>query len=97
MPLLCVLALLNSFLVAKEIYQSIRVYHPNLETIKTIGSLGIPLDHVSGKEGIFLDLTVTEGETIELISKDIQMLIIFVYLGNLFGFLFLVIYFSAVQ
>ena len=73
MPLLCVLALLNSFLVAKEIYQSIRVYHPNLETIKTIGSLGIPLDHVSGKEGIFLDLTVTEGETIELISKDIQL------------------------
>ena len=73
MPLLCVLALLNSFLVAKEIYQSIRVYHPNLETIKTIGSLGIPLDHVSGKEGIFLDLTVTEGETIELISKDIHL------------------------
>jgi len=73
MPLLCVLALLNSFLVAKEIYQSIRVYHPTLETIKTIGSLGIPLDHVSGKEGIFLDLTVTEGETIELISRDIEL------------------------
>ena len=73
MPLLCVLALLNSFLVAKEVYQSIRVYHPTLETIKTIGSLGIPLDHVSGKEGIFLDLTVTEGETIELISRDIEL------------------------
>ena len=38
-----------------------------------IGSLGIPLDHVSGKEGIFLDLTVTEGETIELISRDIKL------------------------
>ena len=73
MPLLCVLALLNSFLVAKEIYQSIRVYHPTLETIKTIGSLGIPLDHVSGKEGVFLDLTVTESETIELISRDIEL------------------------
>ena len=73
MPLLCVLALLNSFLVAKEIYQSIRVYHPTLETIKTIGSLGIPLDHVSGKEGIFLDLTVTESETIELISRNIEL------------------------
>ena len=73
MPLLCVLALFNSFSVAKEIYQSIRVYHPTLETIKTIGSLGIPLDHVSGKEGIFLDLTVTEGETIELISRDIEL------------------------
>ena len=73
MPLLCVLALLNSFLVAKEIYQSIRVYHPTLETIKTIGSLGIPLDHVSGKEGIFLDITVTESETIELISRDIEL------------------------
>ena len=73
MPLLCVLALLNSFLFSKEIYQSIRVYHPNIETIKTIGSLGIPLDHVSGKEGIFLDLTVTEGETFELISRDIEL------------------------
>ena len=73
MPLLCVLALLNSFLVAKEVYQSIRVYHPTLETIKTIGSLGIPLDHVSGKEGIFLDLTVTESETIELISRNIEL------------------------
>ena len=72
-PLLCVLVLLNSFLVAKEIYQSIRVYHPTLETIKTIGSLGIPLDHVSGKEGIFLDLTVMESETIELISRDIEL------------------------
>ena len=73
MPLLCVLALLNSFLVAKEVYQSIRVYHPTEEIIKTIGSLGIPLDHVVGKEGIFLDLTVTESETIELISRDIQV------------------------
>ena len=73
MPLICVFALLNSFLVGKEIYQSIRVYHPTLETIKTIGSLGIPLDHVSGKEGIFLDLTVTESETIELISRDIEL------------------------
>ncbi|GIR56946.1 MAG: hypothetical protein CM15mP64_3580 [Candidatus Neomarinimicrobiota bacterium] len=57
----------------KRIYQSIRVYHPTLETIKTIGSLGIPLDHVSGKEGIFLDLTVTDSETIELISRDIEL------------------------
>ena len=73
MPLLCVLALLNSSLVAKEVYQSIRVYNPNLKTIKTIGSLGIPLDHVSGKEGVFLDLTVTESETIELISRDIEL------------------------
>ena len=73
MPLLYVLALLNPFLVAKEVYQSIRVYHPNLETIKTIGSLGIPLDHVSGKEGVFLDLTATESETIELISRDIEL------------------------
>ena len=73
MPLFCVLALLNSLIVAKEIYQSIRVYHPTQETNKTIGSLGIPLDHVSGKEGIFLDLTVTESETIELMSREIEI------------------------
>ena len=49
---------------ASDIYQSIRVFEPTIETINIIGSLGIPLDHMTGKKGVFIDLTVTEDETI---------------------------------
>ena len=58
---------------ASDIYQSIRVFKPTIGTINTIGSLGIPLDHMTGKKGVFIDLTVTEDETIELLSKGIQL------------------------
>ena len=58
---------------AQDVYQSIRVYDPTSEIIETIGKLGIPLDHVNGKQGIFLDLTVTEDETIELLSRGIVL------------------------
>ena len=73
LPLLYVLAILNSFIFSKDIYQSIRVYQLTPETIETIGRIGIPLDHVSGKPGIFLDLTVREDETIELIARGIEL------------------------
>ena len=73
LPLLYVLAILNSFIFSKDIYQSIRVYQPTPETIAAIGRMGIPLDHISGKPGIFLDLTVREDETIELISRGIEL------------------------
>ena len=67
------LALFNYLIFAQDVYQSIRVYEPTSENIETIGKLGIPLDHVAGKQGIFLDLTVTEDETIELLSKGITL------------------------
>ena len=59
--------------LASDIYQSIRVFEPTIWTINTIGSLGIPLDHMTGKKGVFIDLTVTEDETIELLSRGIQL------------------------
>ncbi|HIB05263.1 MAG TPA: hypothetical protein EYO18_05995, partial [Candidatus Marinimicrobia bacterium] len=58
---------------ASDIYQSIRVFEPTIETINIIGRLGIPLDHMTGKKGVFIDLTVTEDETIELLSRGIQL------------------------
>ena len=73
LPLLYVLAILNSLIFSKDIYQSIRVYQPTPETITAIGRMGIPLDHISGKPGIFLDLTVREDETIELIARGIEL------------------------
>ena len=71
--LLYVLTLFNYLIFAQDVYQSIRVYDPTSEIIETIGKLGIPLDHVNGKQGIFLDLTVTEDETIELLSRGIVL------------------------
>tara|TARA_B100000959_G_scaffold89452_1_gene95020 strand:- start:409 stop:2658 length:2250 start_codon:yes stop_codon:yes gene_type:complete len=70
-PLLYMLALFNYLIFAQDVYQSIRVHEPTSDIIETIGKLGIPLDHVTGKKGIFLDLTVTEDETIELLSRGI--------------------------
>ena len=58
---------------ASDIYQSIRVFEPTIETINTIGSLGIPLDHMTGKKDVFIDLTVNEDETIELLSLGIKL------------------------
>ena len=58
---------------ASDIYQSIRVFEPTIETINTIGSLGIPLDHMRGKKDVFIDLTVNEDETIELLSLGIKL------------------------
>ena len=45
-----------------EIHQSIRIFEPTFETINVIGSLGIPLDHITGKPGVFIDLTVKDLE-----------------------------------
>jgi len=72
-PLFYVLALFNYLIFAQDVYQSIRLYDPTYETIETIGSLGIPLDHITGKPGVFIDLTVTQDETIELLSKGFAL------------------------
>ena len=56
-----------------EIHQSIRIFEPTVETINVIGSLGIPLDHITGKPGVFIDLTVKDDATIELLSRGIDL------------------------
>ena len=72
-PLFYLLALFNYLIFAQDVYQSIRVYDPTYETIETIGSLGIPLDHITGKPGVFVDLTVKDDDTIELLSRGIDL------------------------
>ena len=71
------LILLVSSLFAGETYQSIRVFRPSFQTIETIAKAGIPLDHVTGKKDIYLDIIVTEDETIELLSLglDVEILV----------------------
>ena len=57
-----VLTLFNYLIFAQDVYQSIRVYDPTSETMEVIGNLGVPLDHITGKPGVFVDLTVKDGE-----------------------------------
>ena len=35
--------------------------------------MGIPLDHITGKPGIYVDLTVKDDDTIELLSRGIDL------------------------
>ena len=62
---------------AQEIFQSVRVWDPTPELIKLIAEQGIPMDHTIGKPGIFLDLTVSESESVALMSTglDVEILI----------------------
>jgi len=69
-------AFLFNLIFATETYQSIRLYNPTSENIAIVSELGIPLDHVTGKKGVFLDLTVSESETIELQSRGLQLKIL---------------------
>ncbi len=56
-----------------DVYQSIRVFDTTTKTINILGGLGIPLDHITGKEGVFIDLTVHEDETFELLSQGVDL------------------------
>ena len=71
------LIFLVSPLFSGETYQSIRVFNPTPQTIEIIAKAGIPLDHVTGKKDIYLDIIVTEDETIELLSLglDVEILV----------------------
>ncbi|MFL2983485.1 MAG: M14 family zinc carboxypeptidase [Candidatus Neomarinimicrobiota bacterium] len=69
----CSLLLFSNLAYSNEVYQSVRIYNPTTEVIEFIGQLGIPLDHVTGKKGIFLDLIITEDETIKLLSRGIAL------------------------
>ena len=65
---------------ASDVYQSVRVFNPTSETLEIVGKAGIPLDHISGKKGYFIDVTSTEDQTIFLISHGINIEILIYYL-----------------
>ena len=66
------LGLVSGVLNSSEIFQSVRVFNPNNEKIALISNIGIPLDHISGKAGIYLDIIATQDQVIELIHNDID-------------------------
>ena len=66
------LLFLSQFSIASDIYQSIRVFNPSNERLELISKVGIPLEHISGKKGIYIDLTAREEQTIELMSLGLD-------------------------
>ena len=61
----------TSLIFGKDIYQSIRLYNPSPSNIAIVASQGIPLDHIGGKRGVYIDLTCTKNQTTYLLSKGL--------------------------
>ena len=61
-----------SLIFGRDTYQSIRLYDPSPSNIEVVASLGIPLDHVGGKRGVYLDLTC-KYQSQQLIAKGLEI------------------------
>lgn len=71
------LFLISNFIYSNDRHQMVRLFDPTSQTLNTISSIGVPLDHATGKKGIYLDIVIEEAQTFELISRglDIEVLI----------------------
>ena len=61
----------------QSVYQSIRIFYPSISDIKIVGSIGIPLDHISGKEEYYMDIAVTSSQTsyLQEMGLDLEVLV----------------------
>jgi len=66
----------TSFIKSQDIYKAIRILHPNFDIINKIQNLGIGLDHIGGKPGFYIDISLSEMELELLESNDIDFEII---------------------
>ena len=62
-----------SLIFGRDTYQSIRLYDPSPSNIEVVASLGIPLDHVGGKEECTLTLPVQKYQSQQLIAKGLEI------------------------
>ena len=63
----------TSLTFGKDVYQSIRLYDPSPSNIAIVASQGIPLDHIGGKRGVYVDLTCTKNQATNLLSKGLTL------------------------
>ena len=63
----------TSLVFGKDIYQSIRLYDPSPSNISIVANQGIPLDHIGGKRGVYIDLICTKNQTNNLLSKGLKL------------------------
>ena len=66
------LILFNQLVYCNEIYQSVRIFNPSPATIQLLTEAGIPLDHITGKAGVYLDIVVSESQVEKLESNDVE-------------------------
>ena len=59
-------------LTANEIYHSVRVLSTGQSVFQQLHSLGIPLDHVQIKQGVFIDIIANENQVIGLSEMGIS-------------------------
>ena len=62
-----------NILSSKDVYQSVRLYDPNEEKIKIIAGLGVPLDHISGKKGYYIDLVTNSKQLDEILLMNFKI------------------------
>ncbi|MED5427272.1 MAG: M14 family zinc carboxypeptidase [Candidatus Neomarinimicrobiota bacterium] len=55
-----------------EIYQSVRIFNPSPATIQLLAETGIPLDHITGKAGVYLDIVVSESQVEKFDSIGVE-------------------------
>ena len=73
LPVIWTGLILSSQLVyCNEIYQSVRIFNPSPATIQLLTEAGIPLDHITGKAGVYLDIVVSESQVEKLDSNDVK-------------------------
>ena len=53
-------------LPATDIFQSVRIWNTEKSTLQQLHDLGIPLDHVQIKQGVFIDVVANEEQTFRL-------------------------------
>ena len=55
-----------------EIYHSVRIFNPSPATIQLLTEAGIPLDHITGKAGVYLDIVVSKSQVEKLDSIGVD-------------------------
>ena len=61
---------------AGEVYQQVRVFGTDPATITQLRAVGIPLDHVTVKRGIFIDVTATREQVDSLRQRGIPLTVL---------------------
>ena len=59
--------------LAKDVYQQVRVYYTLPQQLTTIAETGIPMDHIRHKRGVYVELTASEVEVARLESQGFEV------------------------
>ena len=59
--------------LAKDVYQQVRVYYTLPQQLTTIAETGIPMDHIRHKRGVYVELTASEVEVVKLESQGFEV------------------------